>query len=69
MNHKLSSQGIATLMMVFNNAFVKMALGQNPDMTDVFADLEWYVNTDGQLVCDNPPILNLGDLGDLSEEE
>jgi hypothetical protein len=69
MKVKLSKQGVTTLMMVFNNGFINMVTGKDADMTDVFSKLEWFVNSDNELVCDNPPILDLSAFSDLSEEE
>lgn len=65
MNYKMSKQGISALMMVFNNGFVNMVMGKDADMTHVFEDLEWFVNTDQELICDNPPMFDLSVLNDI----
>ena len=59
MKYKMSKQGVGALMMVFQNGFMNLASGQDPDMTKVFENLEWFVNTDQELVCDNPPIFDM----------
>lgn len=75
MKYKLSQQGVATLMMVFNNGFLKMIANPSDDnagdMSEVFQNLEWFINTDKELVCDNPPIVDLSILNDIiaAEEE
>ena len=69
MKFKMSQHGVEALMLVFNNGFVNMIAGKDADMTDVFKNLEWFVNDEEQLVCDNPPMFDLSILADFIGEE
>lgn len=69
MKYKLSKQGIEAIMMVFNNGFANMVVGKDADMTSVFEELEWQINDDLELFCDNPPMFNLSEIVNAIEEE
>lgn len=69
MKFKMSNQAIGALMMVFNDGFLKMVAGKDADMTETFAGLEFFVNEEKELVCDNPPITDLSILDEILAEE
>ena len=60
---KLSNQALGTLMMS-----LQKCLMEQTDITNILKDLDFYVSSEDEIICYNPPAVEFNEEGALEEE-